>query len=429
MSSESSNDNVADESTDTELAASAVGGSPIRGAALEDVGVESPAPTSAADDAPVVESVPGPEAGTAAEASARASAGECALAGCTEPLPAHGRGRPPKYCSKAHADQASRDRRAADAAAVDEPLRQAEALAQQVPTAISVLQDQLSQLQEFLAKAQDGALARVRRAEAETTAARQAEADAEARALSADKAREEAVAAAEAAIAAQRTAEQAAARDRAALEQVRVDTAEAIAAHRVALDAARDAQAAAETARDAKAAELRDLRTAHEQERARLEAAARAQADQLQALQTELTHSATALANTREALVAAQGETRAQQARADAAEQARDDAIRHGREAGARADALERRQQVFQSAAEKAAEEAAAAQSALAARQALCDRLETDLAAARADASTQRERAVRAEASLRKEDQDRAAPIDGADQDGEAPGKAPEHSN
>ncbi|MGW5417626.1 hypothetical protein, partial [Actinomadura geliboluensis] len=40
-----------------------------------------------------------------AEISESASAGECALAGCTEPLPARGRGRPAKYCSKAHADR------------------------------------------------------------------------------------------------------------------------------------------------------------------------------------------------------------------------------------------------------------------------------------------------------------------------------------
>lgn len=139
-----------------------------------------------------------------AEISESASAGECALAGCTEPLPARGRGRPAKYCSKAHADQASRDRRAADAAAVDEPLRQAEALAQRVPAAIDALQGQLAELQEFLATAQEGALSRVRRAEAEATAAAQAEADADVRALAAEKAREEAVAAAEAARAAQR---------------------------------------------------------------------------------------------------------------------------------------------------------------------------------------------------------------------------------
>src|SRR4051794_35419880 len=57
----------------------------------------------------------------------------CALEECDLPLPARaldalGRpkgGRRPRYCSKAHADAASRQRRARDSAAVADPLAQA----------------------------------------------------------------------------------------------------------------------------------------------------------------------------------------------------------------------------------------------------------------------------------------------------------------
>src|SRR5690606_1852906 len=73
---------------------------------------ETTAPAATAPDTgtgPGGEDRPGGENGDGA--AARERTGVCALAGCTEPLPPHGRGRPPKYCSKAHADQASRDRR------------------------------------------------------------------------------------------------------------------------------------------------------------------------------------------------------------------------------------------------------------------------------------------------------------------------------
>ncbi|MGH3242393.1 MAG: hypothetical protein ACRDNL_18600, partial [Spirillospora sp.] len=82
--------------------------------------------------------------GASAEDDQSGPAGECALAGCTLPLPPPGRGRPAKYCGKAHADQASRDRRAADTIALDEPLRRAEALAGGLPAAIDGLQEQLT---------------------------------------------------------------------------------------------------------------------------------------------------------------------------------------------------------------------------------------------------------------------------------------------
>src|SRR5690348_2573017 len=107
--------------------------------------------------------------------------GVCALEGCVLPLPPmEGRGRRPKYCSKAHADQASRDRRTADTLTVDEPLARAEALARTLP--LDAVADQIAQLRDFLEAAQDGALGRVRHAEAETVAARQMAADADARA-------------------------------------------------------------------------------------------------------------------------------------------------------------------------------------------------------------------------------------------------------
>ncbi|TMQ91689.1 hypothetical protein ETD83_29760 [Actinomadura soli] len=332
--------------------------------------------------------------------------GECALAGCTQPLPPPGRGRPAKYCGKAHADQASRDRRAADAAAVDEPLRRAEALAGRLPDAIGGLQEQLTALTEALAQAQSGALARVQRAEAEAVAARQAEADADARAAEADRARARADADAVDAVRARRAAEQEAERDRAALERVRADAAETVAAHAQLRDAAREGQAAAEAARDAKVAELRETRQAHEQDLARRDAAARAEAGRLDAARADLTRTIDALTAAREALATAGGEARAERARAEAAEHARDVA-------------LDRRVQDLQAAADLAAGEAADARASLAACQAVSDRLETALSAARAEAAEQRERAARAEAAAvaaqrlgddRRNQDDRSAP-------------------
>ncbi|MFI0369708.1 hypothetical protein ACH35V_17695 [Actinomadura sp. 1N219] len=343
----------------------------------------------------------GPEVvpNAAAEDGPPRPGGECALAGCTQPLPPPGRGRPAKYCSKAHADQASRDRRAADAAALDEPLRRAEALAGRLPEAIGGLQEQLTALTDALAQAQAGGLARVQRAEAESVAARQAEADADARAAEADRARARAETAATDAAQARRAAEQVAERDRAALAQVRADTAETIAAHTQLRDAAREAQAAAETARDAKTAELREARQGHEQDLARRDAAIRAQTGQLDAARTDLARTTDALSAAREALATAGGEARAQRTRAEAAEHARDAALRDLQTTEARAAALDRRSRDLQTAADQAAAEAADARAALTACEAVSNRLETALEAARAEAAEQRERAARAEAA------------------------------
>ncbi|MCD5315905.1 coiled-coil domain-containing protein [Kineosporia babensis] len=99
----------------------------------------------------------------------------CGLDGCDEPLPPRPRdelgrpkgGRRARYCSKAHADAASRQRRANDLAAVADPLALArEATAGVLPVARQ-LSDQLNALMTRFEQAETGALARVQAAEAE----------------------------------------------------------------------------------------------------------------------------------------------------------------------------------------------------------------------------------------------------------------------
>ncbi|GAB2830205.1 hypothetical protein GCM10022221_31140 [Actinocorallia aurea] len=328
--------------------------------------------------------------------------GVCGLDGCELPLPPAGRGRPPKYCSKAHADQASRERRAADAALVEEPLKHAEALAQHVPAAIAVLQAQLAELTGFLDKAQTGALARVERAEAETRSARQAAADAEARADSAESAAVRAVEEARADRTARASAERDAVAARAEAERVRADAAERVEAHQQARAAAEAARTSAEQARDGAVSDLVEARRAREHDAEH----ARARLAELTALLEtrgregeQLRH---ALTEAREALADVRGQATAQQARAEAAEADLHTARREAAETGTRlAGALE--QATAQAAAARAeADQAVAAlaetRAAAAATAAVHARLEADLAAARADAGAQRERAALAEA-------------------------------
>ncbi|MCE0539527.1 hypothetical protein LWF15_28910 [Kineosporia rhizophila] len=128
----------------------------------------------------------------------------CGLDGCEEPLPPRPRdelgrpkgGRRARYCSKAHADAASRQRRASDLAAVADPLALAREATAGVLPAARQLSEQLTSLMARFEQAENGALARVQAAETEAEqahaeATRAAEAEQQA-----EQARREALAAA-----------------------------------------------------------------------------------------------------------------------------------------------------------------------------------------------------------------------------------------
>jgi hypothetical protein len=124
----------------------------------------------------------------------------CALEGCDLPLPPRplderGRrlaGRRPLYCGKAHADQASRQRRVTDVAAVAEPLSQAKAIGQSVVPLARELTELLGDLIGRFDGAEAGALARVTAAEAEAAEARQEAARARQEAQAAEQGRRQA---------------------------------------------------------------------------------------------------------------------------------------------------------------------------------------------------------------------------------------------
>ena len=139
-----------------------------------------------------------------AETSETRTSGKCGLDGCDEPLPPRpldelGRpkgGRRARYCSKAHADAASRQRRASDLAAVADPLALArEATAGVLPVARQ-LGEQLTSLVARFEQAENGALARVQAAETEAEQAHAEAARAAESEQQAEHARREALAAA-----------------------------------------------------------------------------------------------------------------------------------------------------------------------------------------------------------------------------------------
>ncbi|GAA3599781.1 hypothetical protein GCM10022223_14090 [Kineosporia mesophila] len=135
-----------------------------------------------------------------------ASAGVCGLDGCQELLPARPRdelgrpkgGRRARYCSKAHADAASRQRRAHDLAAVADPLALAKEATQGVLPVARQLSEQLTALIARFEQAESGAFARVAAAETEAEQAHAEAARAAEGEQQAEQARREALAAARA---------------------------------------------------------------------------------------------------------------------------------------------------------------------------------------------------------------------------------------
>src|SRR5699024_10787744 len=183
----------------------------------------------------------------------------CALEGCDNPLPGpsvdeQGRrkgGRPSSYCCKAHADTASRNRRAAQTASVVDPLVEARRLAEEFTPTAQPLLDMLRHVTERFEGAEQGAIGQVRQAQEDVAAAHAAAEDAQRRAEQAERARDKALATSrdeqQAREEAQRQAKQAA--DDA--ERVRQEAWATVAEHERARGAAEAATESANTARDA----------------------------------------------------------------------------------------------------------------------------------------------------------------------------------
>lgn len=200
----------------------------------------------------------------------------CELEGCGNPLPPpaldeHGRrkgGRPSRYCSKAHADAASRARRARDTAAVSDPLTEVRSIGAALLPGVRDLLDSLTTLQQRFADAEQQAFAQVAHAEAEANQAREEAAHATARADQAERQRREALAHARDH---QREREQAvreAERIKLEADEIRTQAWETVATHERARGQAEAACAAAGTERDQLATELRAVRTQVEHDRA-----------------------------------------------------------------------------------------------------------------------------------------------------------------
>lgn len=198
----------------------------------------------------------------------------CALEGCDLPLPARsldeqGRrraGRRPLYCSKAHADQASRQRRAADTAAVAEPLSQAEALGRRLLPVAHEVSGLLADLVSRLEAADAGALARIAGAEKEAAEARQDAAEAAEHARQAEQARRQALADAREAAKLRDVAQREAALARREADQVRTQAWEQVADHERARGQSEAARQAAESAAARLVADLRVTREELERE-------------------------------------------------------------------------------------------------------------------------------------------------------------------
>ncbi|MFK0245950.1 hypothetical protein ACIQUM_14705 [Amycolatopsis azurea] len=192
----------------------------------------------------------------------------CALEGCENPLPppavdAEGKrkgGRPSAYCSKTHADAASRARRAAAVASVADPLLEVRRIADEFAPVATSLVDLLAAMRLRFDDADEAALGRVTEAESEAAVARREAEDAHQAAAKSDTARATALAASRddkmAKVKAERAAEQAL-KD---AEETRQRAWNEIAAHERARGAAEAATVAAERARDTLATELETLR-------------------------------------------------------------------------------------------------------------------------------------------------------------------------
>jgi chromosome segregation ATPase len=199
----------------------------------------------------------------------------CALDGCDRPLPERpldeqGRrrvGRRPRYCGKAHADQASRQRRAVETEAVTGPLRQAEELGRRVVPVGRELAGLLTELIARLDAADTGALARIATAETEVARARQEAAEAVDRRQEAEQARRSALTEARAAARDRDEAIAEAARVARDAEQVRTTAWEQVAAHERARGEAEATRDAAEAAVVRLSEELRAAQEERERER------------------------------------------------------------------------------------------------------------------------------------------------------------------
>jgi hypothetical protein len=239
---------------------------------------EGPAPGDAA---------PGLAAEASREGTAPEEAGQdgtagtvCALPGCDNPLPPppaaqDGRrrgGRPPAYCCKAHADAASRQRRAQEVATVSDPLLQVRSLAQVLVPGARELVATVQGLLEHLDQAQSGALARVRAAEEDAERARKDVGRAERKVEAAERRRTQALEQAREEARARSLADERAAAQAEDTERVRRAAWEQVAEHERARGRAEAARAATEEDRDRTTGRLRQaeeqVRAASEEQRA-----------------------------------------------------------------------------------------------------------------------------------------------------------------
>jgi hypothetical protein len=208
------------------------------------------------------------------------SYGLCELAECDLELPApavdaDGRrkgGRRPKYCSKAHADEASRRRRTAADAAVSQPLRNANEIAERITPAARDLRAELTALLEQLERAESGALARIEEAERDVAETRRERNEAESRTELAERRAGTAQAQARDDREGRKSAERDAETARHDADRRNRAAAEEIAEHERARGQAEGALTAAERTRDELAARLRAAEALLVQERAGLQA-------------------------------------------------------------------------------------------------------------------------------------------------------------
>ncbi|QXV57006.1 hypothetical protein [Amycolatopsis sp. TNS106] len=192
----------------------------------------------------------------------------CALEGCENPLPppavdADGKrkgGRPSAYCSKTHADAASRARRAAAVASVADPLLEVRRISDEFTPAAASLVELLDAMRSRFDNAAEAALGRVTEAETDAAAARREAEDAHQAAAKADTARATALAASRDDKMAKAKAERAAEQALKDAEETRRRSWAEVAAHERARGAAEAATVAAERARDALVSDLRTLR-------------------------------------------------------------------------------------------------------------------------------------------------------------------------
>jgi len=271
--------------------------------------------------------------------------GVCALEGCDLPLPVRpldelGRpraGRRPQYCGKAHADAASRQRRARDVAAVADPLTLAREAGQVFLPTARQLAAQLADLITHVDRAEAGALARVGAAEEEAARAGAEAAAARDASEAAEQGRRQALATARQDRQARDNAVKEAERARQEAEQIRSQAWEQVAAHERGRGQAEAARVAAESVSDDLAGQNRQLRE---------------QVDLARSTVAELT---ARIAADGQDLERARGEGLALAARAEAVEQLKNQEIAALREHLAR---LEERAAVLQTHAEQAGEQA-----------------------------------------------------------------------